>query len=56
MSDNNYNPNLQGSNSMPSSDCDAPVSNDTANDVQKARDAVKLHKVVNDLAERGNRR
>ena len=56
MSDNTYNPNLQGSDSMPSDYCDKPVADDTAKDVQQARDAVRLHKIANDLAERGNRR
>jgi hypothetical protein len=52
----NYNPHLQGSDTMPSSDCDAPVANETAKDVQQAREAVRMHKEANALAERGNRK
>jgi hypothetical protein len=56
MADNNYNPHLQGSDTLPSSNCDASVAKETAADVAKAREAVRLHKIANSLAERGNRK
>jgi hypothetical protein len=52
----NYDPNKLGSDTMPSEYCDKPIADDTAKDVQQAREAVRQHKIVNDLAERGNRR
>jgi len=55
MADDTYNPNNLGSDAMPSSDCDAPIANDTAKDVQTAREAIRLHKVANDLAEKGRK-
>jgi hypothetical protein len=54
MSDN-YNPHAQGSDTMPSSNCDAPIANDTAKAVQTAREAIRLHKIANDLAEKGHK-
>jgi hypothetical protein len=54
MADNNYNPHLQGSDTLPSEYCDAPVANETAKDVQTAREAVRLHKEANALAEKGH--
>ena len=55
MSDSTDNPHLQGSDTMPSSNCDAPIAKETAKDVQTARDAVRLHKIANDLAEKGHK-
>ena len=50
-----YNPHALGSDTMPSSDCDAPIANETAKDVQTARDAIRLHKIANELADRSGR-
>ena len=50
-----YNPHALGSDTMPSSDCDAPIANETAKDVQTARDAIRLHKIANELADRSER-
>ncbi len=51
----NYNPHLQGSDTMPSSSCDSPIAKETAQAVQRARDAVRQHQEVNKLAERGRK-
>jgi len=51
----NYNPHAQGSDTMPSSDCDPAVAKDAAKDVQTAREAIRLHKIVNSLAEKGHK-
>jgi hypothetical protein len=55
MADNNYNPHLQGSDTMPSDACDAPVARETAQDVQRARTAVELHDIANKLADRSGK-
>ncbi len=51
----NYNPHAQGSDTMPSSDCDAPIAKDTAKDVQGAREAIRLHEAANRLADRSGK-
>jgi len=39
---------------MPSEYCDAPVAKETAKDVGTAREAVRLNKEANALAEKGH--
>ena len=53
MSDT-YDPNAQGSDTLPASGCDAPIGKDTARDVQTAREASRLHSEANKLAEKGH--
>lgn len=55
MADSNYDPNRLGSDTLPSANCDAPVARETAQDVKTAREAIRLHKIVNDLAEKGHK-
>jgi hypothetical protein len=50
----NYKRTRQGSDHLP--DRSTPERNEAANDVERAREADRLHKAANDLAERGNRK
>ncbi len=50
-----YNPHAQGSDTLPSEYCDTPIANETAKDVETAREAIRLHKIANDLAEKGRK-
>jgi hypothetical protein len=54
MSDS-YNKNLQGTDSLPTRGCDAPIAKDTARDVETAREANRLHDAANRLAEKGHK-
>ena len=53
MSD--YDKNAQGSDTLPASGCDAPVSKDAAKDVKTAREANRLHDAANKLADRSRK-
>ena len=48
-----YDKNAQGSDTLPASGCDAPIAEDTARDVQTAREASRLHREADRLAEKG---
>ncbi|HMK22181.1 MAG TPA: hypothetical protein VK466_07580 [Terriglobales bacterium] len=54
MSDK-YDPNYAGSNTLPAPNCDAPVARETAQDVEQARRACRIHEAVNKLAERSEK-
>ncbi len=50
-----YDPTLQGSDTMPAPRCDAPVAADTARDVETAREASRLIREADKLAEKGHK-
>ena len=50
-----YNPHLQGSDTDAAPGCDAPMAAETQKDLDTAREAVRLHRVANDLAEKGHK-
>jgi hypothetical protein len=50
-----YNPHLQGSDTDPSPNCDAPVAADTQKDLDNARAAAKIHSALNEQADRSGR-
>jgi hypothetical protein len=50
-----YDPHLQGSDTLPAPGCDAPIARDTARDVETAREANRLHDEANKLADRSGK-
>lgn len=50
-----YNPHVQGSDTDPSPNCDASVAADTQKDLDRAREAVRLHDLANKAADRSGR-
>jgi len=52
---NKYDPNRQGSDTMPAPGCDSPVAEDTRQAVERARRACEIHEKVNKLAERSEK-
>ena len=53
MSD--YDKNAQGSDTLPATGCDRPVAADTARDVETAREASRLIREADKLAEKGRK-
>jgi hypothetical protein len=48
-----YDDKAQGSDTLPAPGCDAPIAEDTAKDVQTAREASHLHREADVVAEKG---
>ena len=49
-----YDNKAQGSDTLPAPGCDAPIAKDTARVVETAREASRLHREADKLAEKGH--